>query len=137
MAYWLVKTEPTVYSFSDLERDKVTIWDGVASNLALKHLREMRKGDEVLVYHSGEEKSVVGIAEVASDPYPDPKSRGKKFSVVDLKPKKRLDYPVSLEEMKKDGRFLSIDLIRIPRLSAMPVSATIWAAVLAFSHKPG
>ena len=137
MAYWLVKTEPTVYSFSDLERDKVTIWDGVASNLALKHLREMRKGDEVLVYHSGEEKSVVGIAEVASDPYPDPKSRDKKFSVVDLKPKKRLDRPVSLEEMKNDGRFLSIDLIRIPRLSAMPVSPTIWAAVLAFSHKPG
>jgi len=136
VAYWLLKTEPTVYSFSDLEREKKTIWDGVASNPALKHLRAMKKGDEVFIYHTGDETAIVGIAEVAGDPYQDPKSDDRKFTVIDVKPIRRLDHPVSLAVIKKDRRFMSFDLIRISRLSAMPVSPGIWEAVLEISHQP-
>jgi len=135
VAYWLLKTEPTVYSFTDLERDKQTVWDGVAGSLAVKHLRAMKKGDEVFIYHTGEEGAIVGAGEVTGDPYQDPKSDDRKFTVIDIKPKQRLDRPVSLSVMKKDGRFISFDLIRISRLSVMPVTPVIWAAVLEISHQ--
>src|SRR5947208_84794 len=90
MAYWLLKTEPTVYSYSNLETDKKTVWDGVTNNLALKHIRSMRKGDLAFIYHTGDEKSLIGIAEVASDPYPDPKEKDPRLAVVEIKAKERL-----------------------------------------------
>lgn len=122
-SYWIVKTEPSTYSFDELERTGKTVWDGVRNNLALKHLREMKPGDRVLVYHTGEEKAVVGIAEVVSPAYPDPKSRDPKLSVVELKAAGRLARPVPLAEIKKDRAFADLALVRIGRLSVMPASA--------------
>lgn len=133
MAYWLLKTEPSAYSYADLERDKKTTWDGVSNNLALKHIRAMRKGDLALIYHSGDEKAVVGIAEVISDPYPDPKLQDDKRVVVDLKPKKRLGSPVPLAAVKAKKEFARFELVRMPRLSVMPVARELWNTLLAMA----
>jgi predicted RNA-binding protein with PUA-like domain len=122
-SYWIVKTEPSTYSFDELERTGKTVWDGVRNNLALKHLREMKPGDRVLVYHTGEEKAVVGIADVMSPAYPDPKARDPKLAVVELKAAGRLARPVTLAEIKKDRAFADLALVRIGRLSVMPASA--------------
>jgi predicted RNA-binding protein with PUA-like domain len=122
-SYWIVKTEPSTYSFDELERTGKTVWDGVRNNLALKHLREMKPGDRVLVYHTGEEKAVVGIAEVVSPAYPDPKARDPKLAVVELKAAGRLARPVPLAEIKKDRAFADLALVRIGRLSVLPASA--------------
>jgi len=89
-SYWIVKTEPSTYSYDDLARQKTAVWDGVKNNLALKHLRSMRPGDQVLVYHTGDEKAVVGVAEVTRAAYPDPKQKDPKLAVVDLKARERL-----------------------------------------------
>ena len=121
--YWIVKTEPSTYSFDQLERDATTVWDGVRNNLALKHLREMKRGDRVLVYHSGEEKAVVGLAEVAAEAYPDPKQKDPKLVVVDLKAAGRLPRPVPLAEIKQEPAFADLALVRIGRLSVAPASA--------------
>ncbi len=128
--YWLLKTEPGDYSFDDLERDRRTTWDGVANNLALKHMREVREGDAALVYHTGKEKSVVGVARVASDPYPDPAAGNPKIVVFDLEPDRRLGRPVPLAEIKADARFADFSLVRISRLSVMPVPAALWKRLL-------
>jgi predicted RNA-binding protein with PUA-like domain len=133
MAYWLLKTEPSAYSYADLERDKKTTWDGVSNNLALKHIRAMRKGDLALIYHSGDEKAMVGIAEVVSDPYPDPKLQDDKRVVVDLKPKKRLSSPVPLAAVKAKKEFARFELVRMPRLSVMPVARELWNTLLAMA----
>ena len=122
-SYWIVKTEPSTYSFDDLARQKTAVWDGVKNNLALKYLREMQPGDRVLVYHTGDEKAVVGLAEVASQPYPDPKQKDPKLAVVDLKAVGRLPRPVPLAEIKQDRAFADLGLVRIGRLSVMPASA--------------
>ena len=122
-SYWIVKTEPSTYSFDQLERDGTTVWDGVRNNLALKHLREMKRGDRVLVYHSGEEKAVVGLAEVAAEAYPDPKQKDPKLVVVDLKAAGRLPRPVPLAEIKQEPAFADLALVRIGRLSVAPASA--------------
>ncbi len=121
--YWIVKTEPSTYSYDDLERQKRTVWDGVKNNLALKHLRQMKPGDRVLVYHSGDEKAVVGVAEVASEAFPDPKQRDPKLAVVELKAAGRLPRAVPLAEIKKDRAFADLGLVRMGRLSVMPASA--------------
>jgi len=121
--HWIVKTEPSTYSFDQLERDGTTVWDGVRNNLALKHLREMKRGDRVLVYHSGEEKAVVGLAEVAAEAYPDPKQKDPKLVVVDLKAAGRLPRPVPLAEIKQEPAFADLALVRIGRLSVAPASA--------------
>ena len=121
--YWIVKTEPSTYSFDQLERDGTTVWDGVRNNLALKHLREMKRGDRVLVYHSGEEKAVVGLAEVAAEAYPDPKQKDPKLVVVDLKAAGRLPRSVPLAEIKQEPAFADLALVRIGRLSVAPASA--------------
>ena len=126
MAYWLLKTEPTVYSYSDLERDKKTTWDGVSNNLALKHIRQIRKGDLAFIYHTGDEKSLVGVAEVIGEPYPDPKEKNPKLVVVDLKPKEKLPRTVTLAEIKSQGKLKDFELVRMPRLSVMPVSESVW-----------
>jgi len=122
-SYWIVKTEPSTYSFDQLERDQTTVWDGVRNNLALKHLRQMKRGDRVLVYHSGEEKAVVGLAEVAAEAYPDPKQKDPKLVVVDLKAAGRLPRPVPLAEIKQEPAFADLALVRIGRLSVAPASA--------------
>jgi predicted RNA-binding protein with PUA-like domain len=127
---WLLKTEPSVYSFADLERDGKTVWDGVTSNAALKNIRAMKKGDLALIYHSGDEKAVIGLATVVSDPYPDPKQNDPKLVVFDLKPKHRLPKPVPLAEIKKQKSLANFDLVRIPRLSVMPVTEKQWEILL-------
>src|SRR5439155_3409295 len=102
MAKWLLKTEPSVYSWDDLLRDKKTIWDGVTNATALKHIRSMQKGDAALIYHSGDERRAIGIAEVASAPYANPKVKDEKLAVVDIRPKRKLPRPVTLDEFKSD-----------------------------------
>src|SRR3989454_7702939 len=121
-SYWIVKTEPSTYSFDDLARQKTAVWDGVKNNLALKHLRQMKPGDRVLVYHTGDEKAVVGVADVTSESYPDPKQKDPKLAVVDLRAGERLPRPVPLAEIKKERAFADLALVRIGRLSVMPAS---------------
>lgn len=133
MANWLLKTEPSTYSYSNLERDKKTTWDGVSNNLALKHLRSMKKSDLAFIYHSGDEKAIVGIAEIISNPYPDPNRHDDKFTVVDLKAKEKLKNPVTLAAVKAQKEFAQFELVRMSRLSVMPVSAAHWKALLAMS----
>ncbi|HWQ36236.1 MAG TPA: EVE domain-containing protein [Blastocatellia bacterium] len=123
---WLFKAEPGEYSYDDLEREKKTVWDGVSNNLALKHLREVRLGDQVLIYHSGEERAIVGLAEAISDAYPDPKENDEKLVVVNLKPKRRYATPLTLAEIKEIEECRDFDLVRLPRLSVMPVTTEQW-----------
>ena len=124
--YWLLKTEPSTYSYADLERDKKAVWDGVSNALALKHLRSMKRGDFAFIYHTGDEKQVVGIAEITSDAYPDPKENDARLVVVDLKPRERLKRPVTLGEVKALSEFRDFELVRMGRLSVMPVSEERW-----------
>jgi len=134
--YWLVKQEPSGprgYNFSTLQKEKTTVWDGVHNNLALKHMRNMKKGDSVLYYHTGDERQAVGIMTVTSKPYPNPEEDNERFVVVDVKYKRQLDKPVSLEQMKKEKSFKNWELLRISRLSVMPVPKTIWAKIISLS----
>ncbi len=126
MPYWLLKTEPSCYSWEDLERDKKTVWDGVTNNLALKYLREMRKGDTAIIYHTGDEKRLVGLAEVSSDPFVDPKLNDPKLAVVELKPKKKLSRSLTLAEIKGNKKLQDFILVKMSRLSVMPVSDEQW-----------
>jgi predicted RNA-binding protein with PUA-like domain len=127
---WLLKTEPSTYSFAELERDGKAVWDGVTSNAALKNIRAMKKGDLALIYHSGNEKAIIGLAEVASDPYPDPKQNDPKLVVFDLRPKKRLPKLVPLAGIKKQRSLANFDLVRISRLSIMPVTEKQWEVLM-------
>ena len=127
---WLFKTEPSAYSFDQLVRDGRTVWDGVKNALALKHLAAVETGDEALVYHTGEEKAAVGIARVARGAYPDPKQHDARLVVVDLEPLRALGRPVRLAEMRANPKLAGFDLLRLPRLSVMPVSAAQWAEIL-------
>jgi predicted RNA-binding protein with PUA-like domain len=129
-SYWIVKTEPSTYSYDDLAGQKNAVWDGVKNNLALKHLRQMKPGDRVLVYHTGDEKAVVGVAEVTSQAYPDPKQQDPKLAVVDLRAAERLSRPVPLAEIKKERAFADLALVRIGRLSVMPASADQFKRIL-------
>ena len=134
--YWLVKQEPSGprgYNFSTLQKEKTTVWDGVHNNLALKHMRNMKKGDSVLYYHTGDERQAVGIMTVTSKPYPNPEEDNERFVVVDVKYKKQLDNSVSLERMKKEKSFKNWELLRISRLSVMPVPKTIWDKIISLS----
>ena len=134
--YWLVKQEPSGprgYNFSTLQKEKTTVWDGVHNNLALKHMRNMKKGDSVLDYHTGDERQAVGIMIVTSKPYPNPEEDNERFVVVDVKYKRQLDKPVSLEQMKKEKSFKNWELLRISRLSVMPVPKTIWDKIISLS----
>lgn len=122
MARFLVKTEPSTYSFADLQKDKRTVWDGVSNPVALKHLATIKKGDTVIVYHTGDEKQCVGLAEAVSDPYPDPKLNDPKRPVIDLAPDRALPTPVTLAQVKADAVLRITPLARLPRLSVMPFS---------------
>jgi predicted RNA-binding protein with PUA-like domain len=135
MALWLLKTEPSTYSYDDLARDKKTTWDGISNATALKHIRTMKKGDSALIYHTGDERAVVGIAEIASNPYPDPKAGDEKLVAFDLKPKKKLAAPVSLDTIKSDKTFEGWDLLRIGRLSVVPVPPAMWKRIEQLSSK--
>lgn len=129
-AYWLLKTEPEDYPYDRLERDRKTVWDGVSNNLALKHLRTVRKGDWALIYHTGDERRLVGLAEIVSGPYPDPKAGDERWVVVDIKPKRRLKRPVPLNDIKARKELAAFDLVRLPRLSVMPVTETQWKSLM-------
>jgi predicted RNA-binding protein with PUA-like domain len=129
MNRWLLKTEPSTYSYADLERDGRATWDGVSNPVALKHLGAMRKGDEALIYHTGDVKAVVGIARVASDSYPDPKLSDPKRVVVDLEPVRPVGRPITLAAVKADKRFADFALVRVSRLSVMPVTEAQWKAL--------
>ena len=130
MKYWLLKTEPDCYSWGDLERDKKTCWDGVGNNLALKYIREMRKGDLALIYHTGDERQAVGIAEVTSDPYVDPKLNDPKMAVIDVKPRRKLATPVTLATVKANNKLADFLLVRMSRLGVMPVTDEQWEIML-------
>jgi predicted RNA-binding protein with PUA-like domain len=121
-SYWLLKSDPEDYSFDDLMKDGFAVWDGVANNLALQHLRKVKKGDVILIYHTGDEKALVGLAVAASNAYPDPKADNEKLAVIDVKPKKRAKRKVILSEIKSLPEFAEFQLVRMPRLSVMPVS---------------
>ncbi|MBI2184727.1 MAG: EVE domain-containing protein [Thaumarchaeota archaeon] len=136
MAKWLFKEEPTHYSFNQLQKDGKTMWDGVENNLALKNIRSVKKGDQALYYHTGDEKAVVGIMKVVSDSYPDPKKHDPKLAVVDVQPEKNLKRPVTLREIKANPKLKSIDLVRLPRLSVMPITEDAWNEILAMTEKP-
>lgn len=130
---WLFKSDPEHYSYHDLARDKKTVWDGISNNLALKHLRNVRRGDEVMIYHSGKERAVVGLAEVLSDPYPDPKKKEARLVVVDIAARGTTARPIGLDEIKQQPGLNEFDLVRLPRLSVMPVSEKYWKALLALA----
>jgi predicted RNA-binding protein with PUA-like domain len=130
MAYWILKTEPSTYSFADLQKATRAVWDGVANPVALKHLREMNVGDDVLIYHTGDEKAVVGHAKVVKAAYPDPRQDDPKLVVVDLEAGKPLATSVTLKAIKADPAFAELALVRQGRLSVVPVPAPLWARML-------
>jgi predicted RNA-binding protein with PUA-like domain len=129
MAQWLVKEEPEHYNYDQLERDRRTVWAGVRNPLAQKHLRSIRKGDRIFYYHTGKEKAVVAVAKALGDAYPDSNDDSGKLFVVDVAPEKRLARPVTLAEIKADASFASFPLVRMSRLSVMPVTDAEWTRI--------
>jgi len=130
MAYWLVKTEPAVYSYADLEREGTDYWDGVRNNLAQRYMKAMQPGDLVLVYHTGAERQAVGVAEVVRAAYPDPTDPSGRWVAVDLKARLRLPRPVTLVQIKADPAFKDWELVRNSRLSVMPVPEPLWERIM-------
>ena len=126
---WLFKTEPSVYSYQQLERDKKTVWDGVKNNLALKNLKDIQKGDEILIYHTGDEKAAVGVARTLSGAYPDPSQKDPRWLVVDIQAVRALPRPVTLAEVKANKKLADFDLVRLSRLSIMKVSDEQWKII--------
>jgi predicted RNA-binding protein with PUA-like domain len=128
---WILKTDSDVYPFEQLERERRTTWDGVSNPVALRHIRSMAPGDPLLIYHSGATKEIVGLARVASEPYPDPKQRDSKLVVVDVEADSAFPQPVSLSSIKADPFFADLPLVRQPRLSVIPVPEPQWKKLLA------
>jgi predicted RNA-binding protein with PUA-like domain len=131
--FWLLKTEPDNYSYADLERDGATVWDGVSNNTALMHIRAMQPGDLALIYHTGDQRQAVGLAEITSAPYADPKLGDPKLMVVDIRPLRRLAQPVTLGVVKADPEFADFALVRQGRLSVVPVTPEQWGKLLAMA----
>jgi len=129
-SYWILKTEPSQYGFADLQRDGRARWDGVTNAVALKHLRAMHRGDRVLIYHTGDEKRMVGLATVAGEPYPDPAADDERVVVVDLEPNEVLPTPVTLAQVKADPAFAELALVRMSRLSVVPVPEPLYTRLL-------
>jgi predicted RNA-binding protein with PUA-like domain len=127
---WLFKEEPANYSFDQLVRDGKTSWTGVRNPVAQKNLRSVRKGDRIFFYHTGNEKSVIGIAKAAADAYPDPADKDGKLYAVDVAPVKKLKQPVTLASVKADKFFSTFALTRVPRLSVMPVTDEEWERIV-------
>ena len=134
MANWLLKEEPDHYGYEQLERDRKTVWAGVKNPLAQKHLRGIRKGDRLFYYHTGREKAVVAVARALGDAYPDPDDPSGRLFVVDVAPEKKLPRPVALAEIKADPAFASFPLVRMGRLSVMPVTDAQWAHIEALAR---
>jgi predicted RNA-binding protein with PUA-like domain len=134
MAQWLVKEEPEHYSYDQLVKERKTVWAGVRNPLAQKHLRSIKKGDRIFYYHTGKEKAIVAIASAASNAYPDPNDATQKSFVVDVAPVKKLSRPVTLAEVKADRAFASFPLVRMSRLSVMPVTDDEWARIETMSR---
>ena len=130
MAYWLVKSEPSAYSWDQLAAEKQTAWTGVRNYAARGHLNAMKKGDEVLFYHSNEGLDIVGIAKVIKEAYQDPTTDDDRWVCVDLKPHKKLKKPVALDTIKKDKRLANMALVRIGRLSVQPVTDAEWKVIM-------
>jgi predicted RNA-binding protein with PUA-like domain len=128
--FWLLKTEPSNYAYTDLERDGATIWDGISNNAALLHMRKMQPGDLALIYHTGDERQAVGLAQITSAPYADPRAGDPKLVVVDVRPLRRLARPVTLAQIKADPFFAGFALVREGRLSVVPVTPEQWAQLL-------
>jgi predicted RNA-binding protein with PUA-like domain len=126
---WLLKTEPGAYSYDDLQREGRARWDGVTNPVALRNLRAMKTGDRVLVYHTGDEKAVVGTAEVVKEAYPDPRAKNARLVVVDIQPRGRLARPVALAEIRAMPEFAASPLVRQGRLSVVPLTAAQWKAI--------
>lgn len=126
---WLFKEEPTHYSYDDLARDKKTSWTGVRNPLAQKHLRSVQKDDKIFFYHTGDQKSVVGVAKALGAAYPDPADKTGKLFAVDVGPVKKLPKPVTLASIKADKSFATFALVRMSRLSVMPVSDDEWTRI--------
>jgi predicted RNA-binding protein with PUA-like domain len=137
MAQWLLKEEPEHYSYSQLDRDGKTTWSGVRNAVAQKHLKSIRKGDRLFYYHTGKEKSIVATARAASDAYPDPEDPTGRFFAVDVAPDRPLARPVTLAEIKADKSFASFPLVRVARLSVMPVTDEEWARIEMLSKRAG
>ena len=129
MAQWLMKEEPEHYSYDQLVKEKKTVWAGVKNPLAQKHLRSIKRGDRIFYYHTGKEKAIVAIATAVSDAYPDPPDATKKTYVVDVAPLKKLAQRVTLAEIKADRAFGDFPLVRMSRLSVMPVTDEEWARI--------
>jgi predicted RNA-binding protein with PUA-like domain len=132
---WLMKEEPSHYSFDDLVRDGKTSWTGVKNALAQKHLRGIRKGDRILFYHTGDEKAVVGVAKAGTDAYPDPGDAAGKLYAVEVVPVRKLEAPVTLAAVKADKFFAAFPLVRMARLSVMPVSDAEWDRIEDISRR--
>jgi predicted RNA-binding protein with PUA-like domain len=135
-SFWLVKSEPAKYAFADLERDGRTMWDGVRNNAAALHLKAMKRGDQVLYYHSQEGLAVVGIAQVIGEAYPDPTDPAGRFVAVDLEPVRALKRPVTLAEMKANPALAKLEMIRQGRLSVSPVRPEEWSEILRMADRP-
>lgn len=133
MNYWLIKSEPSTYSWDDLLKDKKTVWDGVRNFQARNNLKAMKKGDLAFFYHSMEDKAVVGIAKIVKEGYPDPKDG--EWIAVDVAPDRKLKNPVTLAQIKADKRLSEMSLVRNSRLSVQPVKSEEWDMVLALSEK--
>ena len=126
---WLFKEEPSHYSYDAFAKDKRTVWSGVRNPVAQRHLHAVQKGDRIFYYHTGDEKAVVGIAKAASNAYPDPDDPSGKFAVVDIVPVRKLQRAVTLKEIKADSSFKDFPLVRISRLSVMPVTDDEWERI--------
>ena len=123
---WLFKEEPTHYSYDDFAKDGKAVWSGVKNPLAQKHLSTVNKGDRIFYYHTGDEKAIVGIAKALRNSYPDPADKSGRHAVVDVAPVKKLPRAVTLAEIKADPAFKDFPLVRISRLSVMPVTDAEW-----------
>ena len=137
MAHWLVKSEPSAYSWEQLEKDKHTAWDGIRSYAARNHLRAMKKGDEVLFYHSNEGLEIVGIAKVKKEAFQDPSTDEDAWVAVELQPHKKLKKPVNMVKIKADKRLKDMALVRIGRLSVQPVTDKEWNAIMELAEEKG
>ena len=136
MALWLFKEEPDHYSFDDLRRDGTTSWDGVTNALARQNLRKVRSGDRVLYYHTDKEKAIVGEMKVVGQPRPDPEDDDPKSVVVEVQAVRKLQHPVALATIKKEKALADWDLVRLPRLSVMPVTERQWRRVVELAKEP-
>jgi predicted RNA-binding protein with PUA-like domain len=130
MSYWLIKSEPDVYSWDQFVKDKQTRWDGVRNYAARIHLRAMKKGDSVFFYHSNKGMEIVGLATVSKEAYPDPTTPDPAWVAVDVKPLKKLAKPVTLDQIKKEKRLAEMALVRLGRLSVQPVTEEEWALIM-------